>query len=141
MSDFWHSTIVMYYINSQNTTFSFKSFFKKIKLNLNTPGLNTKKLADIKFKVDDHEYAQESESLSLKGESDNSAGNVLNESAGNVIDNDSEASGSQNVGKKEAKYPKLSSLNRFLKEAGYSELEKHLATEYKPKVPRYKGMI
>ena len=108
---------------------------------MDTPYLNKKTQTDIKLKSDDHEYAQESESLSLKGGSDNSAGNFLNESAGNVIDNDSEAGGSQNVGKKEAKYPKLESLNRFLKEAGYSELEKHLATEYKPKVPRYKGMI
>ena len=112
-----------------------------MKLNLHTSGLKKKNQADIKLKVDDNEYAQESESLSLIGGSDHSAGNVLDESAGNVIDGDSEASGSQNVGKKEAKYPKLSSLNRFLTESGYPELEKHLATDYKRKVPRYKGMI
>ena len=95
------------------------------------------------MKVDDNEYSQESEgsSLPLKGGTDNSAGNFLNESGGNVIDDDSEASGSRNVGKKEAKYPPLLSLNRFLEQAGYPGLEKHLETEYKGKSTRYKGTV
>ena len=47
-SQFW---TVPYYVYLQNTTFSFKPihFFDKIKLILDTPGLNKKNWADIKF--------------------------------------------------------------------------------------------